>query len=77
MWVFQIGFKEYALQFEEVKVDGDLLLQMNEEDLIDSINMHPGIVRRRYAHTLNNVVKYIAYMHCLIDIDLLCILKLR
>ena len=63
MHIFQIGFKEYALQFEEVKVDGDLLLQMNEEDLIDSINMHPGIVRRRYAHSLENVVTFIAEMH--------------
>jgi len=45
--ILQVGFKEYTEKFEDCKVDGDLLLQMNDNDLVDSIQMKPGMVRRR------------------------------
>lgn len=45
----QVGFNEYVDRFEECKVDGDLLLQMTDEDLVDSIKMTPGMVRRRFV----------------------------
>ena len=47
IYILQVGFKEYTEKFEDCKVDGDLLLQMNDNDLVDSIQMKPGMVRRR------------------------------
>lgn len=35
--------------FEDCKIDGDLLLQMDENDMIESICMKPGMVRRRFV----------------------------
>lgn len=36
-WVKQIGFAEYERNFYDSRVDGDLLLQLNEENLRDDI----------------------------------------
>lgn len=44
---FQIGFVEYANNFIESRVDGDLLLQLTEENLRDDIGILNGIRRRR------------------------------
>lgn len=46
-WVKQIGFAECANNFVDSKVDGDLLLQLNEENLITDIGLMNGIRRRR------------------------------
>ena len=47
-WVKQIGFSDYANNFVESRVDGDLLLQLTEEDLKNDIGLTNGIKRRRY-----------------------------
>ncbi|KAL4223243.1 Sterile alpha and TIR motif-containing protein 1 [Mactra antiquata] len=54
-WVSEIGFKEYVSKFEDCKIDGDLLLQMTEEDFIESIGMSPGMIRRRFQRELVNL----------------------
>ncbi|XP_045171322.2 NAD(+) hydrolase sarm1-like isoform X2 [Mercenaria mercenaria] len=54
-WVSEIGFKEYAPMFEDCKIDGDLLLQMDENDMIESIQMKPGMIRRRFQRELVNL----------------------
>ncbi|XP_060562001.1 NAD(+) hydrolase SARM1-like isoform X2 [Ruditapes philippinarum] len=54
-WVSEIGFKEYASQFEDCKIDGDLLLQMDEDDMVESIQMNPGMIRRRFQRELVNL----------------------
>lgn len=46
-WVKQIGFSEYASNFMESKVDGDLLLQITEENLQNDIGLQNGIRRSR------------------------------
>lgn len=48
-WVKQIGFIEYASNFVESRVDGDLLLQLNEKNLIEDIGLRNGIQRRRFT----------------------------
>jgi hypothetical protein len=46
-WVKQIGFAEYAANFVESRVDGDLLLQLTESNLRDDIGIKNGIRRQR------------------------------
>ena len=46
-WVKQIGFSQFADSFDESRVDGDLLLQLDEAMLRDDIDMKNGILRRR------------------------------
>jgi len=46
-WVKQIGFAEYSHNFVESRVDGDLLLQLTDDNLNDDIGINNGIRRRR------------------------------
>lgn len=50
-WVKQIGFAQYSPSFVESRVDGDLLLQLTEENLRDDIGLTNGIKRKRYFST--------------------------
>lgn len=49
-WVKQIGFAEYSHNFVESRVDGDLLLQLTDDNLNDDIGINNGIRRRRLVH---------------------------
>lgn len=60
-WVKQIGFIEYAPNFVESRVDGDLLLQLNEDNLIEDIGLRNGIQRRRFTRELQNLKKMADY----------------
>ncbi|XP_046980677.1 NAD(+) hydrolase sarm1 isoform X7 [Schistocerca americana] len=60
-WVKQIGFAEYANNFTESRVDGDLLLQLTEENLRDDIGIGNGIRRRRFTRELQNLKKMADY----------------
>ncbi|KAF4526326.1 hypothetical protein B566_EDAN015480 [Ephemera danica] len=60
-WVKQIGFAEYAQNFVESRVDGDLLLQLNETNLSDDIGITNGIRRRRFTRELQNLKKMADY----------------
>lgn len=60
-WVKQIGFAEYERNFFESRVDGDLLLQLNEENLRDDIGIMNGICRRRFRRELENLKKMADY----------------
>lgn len=60
-WVKQIGFGEIAANFVESRVDGDLLLQLNEENLRDDIGLVNGIQRRRFTRELQNLKKMADY----------------
>lgn len=46
-WVKQIGFAQYSASFVESRVDGDLLLQLTEENLREDIGLTNGIKRKR------------------------------
>ncbi|XP_058796910.1 NAD(+) hydrolase sarm1 isoform X2 [Phymastichus coffea] len=60
-WVKQIGFAEYANNFIESRVDGDLLLQLTEENLREDIGLTNGIKRRRFTRELQNLKKMADY----------------
>ncbi|XP_049542919.1 NAD(+) hydrolase sarm1 isoform X3 [Anopheles darlingi] len=60
-WVKQIGFTEYEQHFYESKVDGDLLLQLQESNLRDDIGIKNGIQRIRFERELQNLKKMADY----------------
>lgn len=60
-WVKQIGFSEYANNFVESRVDGDLLLQLTENNLKEDIGLTNGIRRRRFTRELQNLKKMADY----------------
>ncbi|KAK5645306.1 hypothetical protein RI129_006606 [Pyrocoelia pectoralis] len=60
-WVKQIGFNEYTNSFVESRVDGDLLLQITEENLRDDIGLTNGIKRKRFTRELQNLKKMADY----------------
>ena len=60
-WVKQIGFEELALNFVESRVDGDLLLQLTEDNLKEDIGLTNGIRRRRFTRELQNLKKMADY----------------
>lgn len=60
-WVKQIGFAEYESNFYDSRVDGDLLLQLTEDNLRDDIGITNGIRRRRFTRELQNLKKMADY----------------
>lgn len=60
-WVKQIGFSEYANNFYESRVDGDLLLQISEENLKEDIGLQNGIKRKRFTRELQQLKKMADY----------------
>lgn len=60
-WVKQIGFTEYIKNFYDSRVDGDLLLQLTEENLREDIGISNGIRRRRFKRELENLKKMADY----------------
>ncbi|KAL3857023.1 hypothetical protein ACJMK2_011724 [Sinanodonta woodiana] len=54
-WLTEVGFKEYAQRFSDCQIDGDLLLQMEEEDLLESVEMKPRMTRKRFLRELVNL----------------------
>ncbi|XP_014293947.2 NAD(+) hydrolase sarm1 isoform X4 [Halyomorpha halys] len=60
-WVKQIGFQEYATNFNESRVDGDLLLQLTEENLSEDLGIKNGIRRKRFTRELQNLKKMADY----------------
>ncbi|XP_039434230.1 NAD(+) hydrolase sarm1 isoform X2 [Culex pipiens pallens] len=60
-WVKQIGFTEYEQSFFDSKVDGDLLLQLTEENLHNDIGMTNGIRRKRFERELQNLKRMADY----------------
>lgn len=60
-WVKQIGFTEYEQSFFDSKVDGDLLLQLTEDNLHNDIGMTNGIRRKRFERELQNLKRMADY----------------
>ncbi|KAE8742776.1 hypothetical protein FOCC_FOCC011704 [Frankliniella occidentalis] len=60
-WVKQIGFAEYANSFADSRVDGDLLLQLTEENLRTDIGISNGIRRRGFTRELQILKKMADY----------------
>jgi hypothetical protein len=60
-WVKQIGFALYSPNFVESRVDGDLLLQLTEDNLRDDIGLTNGIQRKRFTRELQKLKKMADY----------------
>ncbi|VEN55933.1 unnamed protein product [Callosobruchus maculatus] len=60
-WVKQIGFTEIAPSFVDSRVDGDLLLQLTEDNLMADIGLTNGIKRKRFTRELQKLKKMADY----------------
>ena len=47
-WVERAGFPQHSLAFTELGVDGDLLLQLTDQEVRDDIGIKNGILRKRF-----------------------------
>lgn len=63
-WVRKTGFSDYAAAFNEVGVDGDLLLQLSDSEIRDDIGITNGILRKRFMRELKNLKKNADYSSC-------------
>jgi hypothetical protein len=63
-WVKKIGFSDYLPAFAESRVDGDLLLQLDEANLKDDLRMTNGILRRRFTRELSRLKRTADYSSC-------------
>lgn len=61
---FQIGFSQYTDEFINSRVDGDLLLQLNEDMLQNDIGMKNGILRKRFLRELGILKRIADYSSC-------------
>ena len=61
-WVAKCGFpSEVTAAFAEARVDGDLLLQLDEKDLSQDLGLKNGIHRKRFLRELNTLKKTADY----------------
>ena len=63
-WVKQIGFSNYSDSFVNSRVDGDLLLQICEENLREDIGIQNGILRQRFLRELRKLKLITDYSSC-------------
>lgn len=63
-WVKQIGFSNLSQEFIGSRVDGDLLLQLTEENLRLDLGICNGILRKRFIRELGILKKMADYSSC-------------
>ncbi|XP_066941139.1 NAD(+) hydrolase sarm1 isoform X3 [Macrobrachium rosenbergii] len=63
-WVKQIGFSQFCDAFIASRVDGDLLLQLTEENLREDIGIRNGILRQRFLRELKKLKNLADYSSC-------------
>lgn len=63
-WLQQIGFSAFSERFQELQVDGDLLLNITEQDLIQDLGMTSGLTRKRFLRDLRVLKTYANYSTC-------------
>ncbi|MCJ8740235.1 hypothetical protein PDJAM_G00056630 [Pangasius djambal] len=63
-WLQQIGFSAFSDRFQELQVDGDLLLNINEGNLMNDLAMTSGITRKRFMRDLRVLKTYANYSMC-------------
>ncbi|KAI3354317.1 hypothetical protein L3Q82_018849 [Scortum barcoo] len=52
-WLQQVGFSAYCDHFQELQVDGDLLLNITDQDLSVDLGMTAGLTRKRQVTYAN------------------------
>ncbi|KAM4566317.1 NAD(+) hydrolase SARM1 [Odontesthes bonariensis] len=63
-WLQQIGFSAYCDRFQELQVDGDLLLNITDQDLSSDLGMAAGLTRKRFLRDLRVLKTYANYSTC-------------
>lgn len=63
-WIKQIDFTDYMDNFERSKVDGDLLLLINEQHLENDIKIKNSLLRMRFLRELKHLKKIAEYSNC-------------
>ncbi|XP_077578358.1 NAD(+) hydrolase SARM1 [Stigmatopora nigra] len=63
-WLQQVGFSAFCDRFQELQVDGDLLLNITEEDLSQDLGMTAGLCRKRFLRDLRVLKTYANYATC-------------
>jgi len=63
-WVQQAGFQDFCDSFTDLRVDGDMLLQLTEQEIKDDIGLTNGILRKRFMRDLKELKKSADYTSC-------------
>lgn len=63
-WVNRTGYEEFAECFSKCKVDGDLLLTLNEDDLACSVGMKCKITQKRFQRDVKDLKITADYTSC-------------
>ncbi|XP_076027486.1 NAD(+) hydrolase SARM1 [Genypterus blacodes] len=63
-WLQQVGFSAYCDRFQELQVDGDLLLNITDQDLSTDVGMTAGLTRKRFLRDLRVLKTYANYSTC-------------
>lgn len=61
MWVNSIGFAGYAKAFSDLRVDGDLLLQLDDHQLKEDVGITNSILRKRFIRELTQLKRNADY----------------
>lgn len=60
----QIDFVNYSIEFEKSKVDGDILLQLDESSLAQDIGIKNSLLRMRFMRELSLLKQITDYTSC-------------
>ncbi|CAL1570375.1 unnamed protein product [Knipowitschia caucasica] len=63
-WLQQIGFSAFCDRFQELQVDGDLLLTITDQDLNVDLGMTASLTRKRFLRDLQVLKMYANYSTC-------------
>ncbi|XP_069004082.1 NAD(+) hydrolase SARM1 [Embiotoca jacksoni] len=63
-WLQQVGFSANCDRFQELQVDGDLLLNITEQELSSDLGMMAGLTRKRFLRDLRVLKTYANYSTC-------------
>ncbi|XP_034404842.1 sterile alpha and TIR motif-containing protein 1 [Cyclopterus lumpus] len=63
-WLQQVGFSAYCDRFQDLQVDGDLLLNITEQELSADLGMTAGLTRKRFLRDLRVLKTYANYSTC-------------
>ncbi|XP_010794258.1 NAD(+) hydrolase SARM1 [Notothenia coriiceps] len=63
-WLQQVGFSAYCDRFQELQVDGDLLLNITDQELCHDLGMTAGLSRKRFLRDLCVLKTYANYSTC-------------
>ncbi|XP_068174420.1 NAD(+) hydrolase SARM1 isoform X2 [Antennarius striatus] len=63
-WLQQVGFSAFCDRFQELQVDGDLLLNITDLELSTDLGMTASITRKRFLRDLRVLKTYANYSTC-------------